>query len=290
MQQVAWITAALLLVSAPSAGAVDGGTLYLVGDGSEWTIRALDQSGFVVRHIGRAGVILEATDADAEVLRARGLSPERLGDVGDWDELLVCYPRRSVGELERYGEIIWYERDGAALVGLRAGRVTALRSACTMAFPLPESWPLDAWLDDAPPRHLPVPGDGREAAVRGLVDDVLDAVSPDTLEAYLARLTAYPTGEPRTRYTLREECLTEGKAFIVDRLEAALPPGSRIDSLRFHVSGWDCDGGVGGTVIEYPADNIVGVLEGNGRLPGYYVVCAHYDATASHSFPDSALW
>lgn len=292
MRSVLAVAGAVLLVTAVCAMASEEQVLYsLEGDGDS-TLRSIRGTEASVRHIGRAGVIVGGSEALAADLLARDLAPERIGRVDDWEMLALCYPRRTVAGLSRYGEILWAERDGAVLLGLRARRIDALRTACTMVYPLPDALPVDAWLDEAPPAHLSRRTALDEAAVRGLVLDVLDAVSSDTLATFVDSLTTDSGGGLRSRYTLRDECLTQGKRYIKKRLRAAFPPGpgARIDSLRFHVAGWDCETGVGGDVLEYPADNIVGVLSGNGRLPGYYVVCGHYDAIASHSFPDSALW
>ena len=292
MRVVSVIAAAALLLCAASAEAVGEPVLYSLDGDSDSLLRSVLGAAASVRHVGSGGIVVEGSEELGEDLVGRGVPAARIGRSDRWEVLALCYPRRTAAELSRYGQILWAERDGAVLLGVRASRVEALRSACTSAYPLPVAIPVESWLDDSAPAHLSERTPADDAAVRGLVLDVLDAVSSDSLVAYVGRLCEYPRGELRSRYTLREECLTEGKAYIVDRLRSSLPPGSRIDSLRFHVLGWDCEAGVGDTtaIVEYPADNIVGVLSGNGRLPGYYMVCGHYDATASKTFPDSALW
>ncbi len=74
----------------------------------------------------------------------------------------------------------------------------------------------------------------------------------------------------------------------MSRLDEYLPTRSFIDTQRFFIRGYTCEEGAAGPVVRYPADNIVGVLPGTGRVPGYYIISAHYDATALHSFPDPA--
>ena len=51
----------------------------------------------------------------------------------------------------------------------------------------------------------------------------------------------------------------------------------------FDILGYTCEEGGDGPIVRYPAENIIGVLPGTGRLSGCYIVCAHYDAIASHT-------
>ena len=73
---------------------------------------------------------------------------------------------------------------------------------------------------------------GDELAIRGVVEDVINSVSPDSLMAHVIELSQYPGGEPRSRYVQREECLTEAKVYIMDRLRE--PGGCPWDREQTH--------------------------------------------------------
>jgi hypothetical protein len=88
---------------------------------------------------------------------------------------------------------------------------------------------------------------------------------------------------------LREECLTEAREYIRSALASALPAGAAVDTQRFQIYRYTCDGPTS-PAANFPADNVVGVLEGDGTLGGCYIVSAHYDATAQRSFRDGYYW
>jgi hypothetical protein len=120
------------------------------------------------------------------------------------------------------------------------------------------------------------------------VTDIINSISPDSLVAHVLALSEYPGGEYRSRYVRREECITEARAYVIDKLSEYLPSPAQVDTQRFHIDGYTCDEGDTGAVVAYPADNVIGVLPGTGRLSGCYVICAHYDAIAGGT-PDTLL-
>jgi hypothetical protein len=276
---------ALVALMALSAVVAHAETVYSIAlDGRAAVLESVSRGG-TVRFIG-ASEALVAGDAGLGVdLRRSGLDAEIVCDTGDWENFYICYPGRVKSDVGRYGEILWEEPNGAMLVGLSTVDVEALRAVSFMIYSLPVSVDAVEWFDNCPAPLVDASQD--ERAVRGFVGDVIDAISADSLMAHVERLSMYPDGELRTRYVRREECLDEARTYIVSCLERY---GAVVDTHHFGVAGYTCEGGVGGPVVIYPAENIVATLPGSGRLQGSYVVCAHYDAIASNSFPDTAYF
>jgi hypothetical protein len=277
---------ALLLAWTFSAHADD--VLYSVRFEPGADLTRLTARGAVVRHVGnREAVVQGDPEVGAEFERI-GVDHERLDGPVKGEDVYLCYHRSSLQSLSALGRVIWSEPNGAVLVAAPPGRIDALRAVCFHARPLPASIDATSWFDDRPPRHVSARAAAGEKAVRGLVEDVLAAVSTDSLTAHVDRLSRYAGGGSRSRYVLRDECLSESKPYIERCLEAYLPTGAVTDTQRFSILSYSCEDDT--LVVAYPADNIVGILPGSGRLGGYYIVCAHYDATASHSFSGNPMW
>ncbi len=272
----------LALAAAPAAGQVIYSITYEEGA----SLVSLEAEGVVVRHVGTSEALIEGDSQLGAALRRRGRIVEEVIDVGRWAELYLCYPAADLEELERAGEILWVEPDGAVLVGASPDVLHEIRRASFMALPLPASIPVAALFDETPPLLASLAAGRDERSVRGLVQDVLEAVSADSLAAQVERLTRYPGGAWRTRYAYREEKNTEAIPYIMDALESCLPAGALVDTQRFELNGFVC-GDTTGMIVPYAMHNIVGVLPGTGRLQGYFVVSAHYDATAQRSYPPS---
>jgi len=279
------VAVAVVVLMALGAVMAHGETIYSIAhDGGTAVFESLSRGG-TVRFIGSSEALV-AGDADLGLdLRYVGLDAEVLCDTGDWENLYICYPGRAKSDGGRYGEVLWEEPDGAMVVGVSSADIEALRTVSFMICPLPVSVDAVEWFDNAPAPLVDPSQD--ERAVRGFVGDVIDAISADSLMAHVERLSLYPGGEPRTRYVRREECLDEGRTYIVDCLEQY---GAVIDTHHFEIAGFTCEEGTSGPVVMYPAENIVATLPGSGRLQGSYVVCAHYDAIAGNSFPDTAYF
>jgi len=266
------------VLSVPSAGA-DALVAVRLADGA--ALAAAGDAGAVVRHVGLEHALVQGSGAVAERLESRGVAATRIAAPRSGEELYLCYPDVGIATLERHYDVLWSEEDGAALVAATDRSLDLLRSLTFSCRPLPESIDADGWFDDVAPAHVRSRTSDDERAMRGAVRDAIQAVSEDSLMAYVERLTEYPGGELRSRFTYREECLAEAKPYLIDKLRAYLPARAQVDTQRFIIHGYTCDEGYEGPIVEYPADNVVGVLPGTGRLDGYYVVCAHYDATAA---------
>jgi hypothetical protein len=251
---------------------------------------SLVERGVVVRHMGTDNVIVEGSADLGPELAALGVPCDILGEVDRWEELYLCYPSTDAASLGGVGDVLWAEPGGAVIVGASRDALDALRAISFMARPLPRWTRIGSWFDETPAPPVRGRTADREMKVRGLVDDVLSAVSPDSLVRHLDRLTRYPDGTARSRYVLRSECLTEAKPYIMETLASYLPAWAAVDTQRFGFHYAEC--GQESVTIYYPADNIVGILPGTGRLKGSYIICAHYDATAQRSFPptDHMWW
>lgn len=282
------MVAALSLCAVCGLSAAAHGALYSVSFTGQDDLTALVARGAVVRHLGAGEAVVEGDIEFADRLEAAGVPHARLADPARGEVIFLCYPRSSGDNLSDLGRVLWSEPRGAILVAAPPERVDDLREACFHARPLPAAIEVASWFDDRPPGHVSTRAAAGEAAVRGLVEDVLEAVSPDSLMAHVDRLSRWGDGSARSRFVLREDCLTESRPYIERCLAQYLPPGAPVDTQRFWVAGHSCENDT--LVIDHPADNIVGVLPGNGRLGGCYIVCAHYDATAARSFSGDAMW
>jgi hypothetical protein len=271
-------------------GQAAGETLYGVRVDDATAIIAVADRGATVRHIGSDGVIVQGDDALGDAFDREGLQYRRLGSPEGWEALYLCYPSSRATTYVDLADVLWTYGRGAVLVGARRSVETALFSRSFMVVELPESIDVRAWFDDRPPDHIRKRTAVDELKVRGLVADVINAISPDSLMAHATRLSEYPDGSLRTRFVARDECLTEAKPYIIDALTSYLPPGSPIGVQRFPHTFYACNDSTGYPLVDYPLDNVFGVLKGNGDLGGSYIICAHYDAIASRSFPGEALW
>ncbi len=273
------------LITAILATSGGASTLYsVVHGGSVLSGRAAQDA--TVRFVGQREMLVEAEPAYGEMARAEGFACEVLAELPHDRAPIICYPRARQHSIEDLGEVVWSEPDGALLILIRPELLDALSAVCFMSYPLPDRIDVTRWFAETP-----VPGalrTGRpERAVRGFVDDVLDAVSADTLMAHVQHLSEYSNGDPRSRFINREECIDEGAAYIIGCLERY---GVVVDTQAFTRLGYTCEQGDTGAVVDYPMENIIGVLPGDGRLNGCYIISAHYDAIASHSFPNEVMW
>lgn len=284
-------TALLVILSVCLAfGQAAGGVLYTVAVTDEGSIVTLADRGVTVRYMGNEGIVVEGgAGLGADLVRA-GLEYRELGAVDRWEAVYVCYPSSRATSYSDLGDVLWLDAHGAALVGAPRAAEDALFSRSFMVALLPDSIDARAWFDDRPPAHVRSRTATDELKVRGLVTDVIEAVSPDSLMARAVRLSEYPDGSLRSRFVSRDECLTEAKPYIIDALSSYLPPGSPIGVQRFPYRFFACNDSTGFPLVDYPLDNVFGVLEGSGALAGCYIISAHYDAIARRSFPGEALW
>jgi hypothetical protein len=277
-----------LLIALSADASAD--TLYRLSLDGRPSLDAALAAGAVVRHIGTAEALVAGDAWLGDELRRAGRACEEVARLDDGPLLYLCYAAGGRTDLGRYGAVLWSEPDGATLVSVSPGAVEGLRAACFMAYPLPDAVAADRWFDNEPPPHVRTAAARDPRAARGLVEGVMASISADSLVAHVERLSEHPGGAPRTRYVRRSECLSEAEPYLLGQLGAVLPVGAPVDTQRFDILGFTCEQGTAGPIVEYPARNVIGVLEGNGDLGGCYVVSAHYDDTAPRSFPDDPFW
>jgi hypothetical protein len=265
--------------------------LYAVRFSEERPLTEAERLGATVRLIGAGEAIVEGEDRLADLGRERGLLIRPIDDATDGETAVVWYPG-AAHRTPSVGRVLWSDRLGTHLVAASPADIVRLRSEAHQVIELPDAIDAEAWFDPTPPSHLLERRGRDERAWRGAVEDAIDAVSSDSLMAYVERLSQTSAGQSRTRFVFHDECLDVAKPEIVSALTAFLPSGSPIEFQPFGILGYTCEGGVGGPTLDYPAENIIATLEGNGRLGGAYIVCAHYDATASNSAHDDsfAFW
>lgn len=274
------LVALLLLLSANASG----DTLYNLALDDGAALETALAARAVVRFVGTTHALVAGDALLGENLRRGRLTCEEVAGIDGRAPLYICYPAGGPEVLRPYGTALWSEPRGAVLVEPFGGAEDGLRAACFMMYPLPEAVRAERWFDGEPPAHVRTTAERDGRAVRGLVADVMSGISADSLMAHVERLSQHPGGAPRSRYVRRAECLTEARPYVEGQLEAVLPGGAPVDTQRFGILGYTCEQGPSGPIVTYPADNVIGVLEGTGRLGGCYIVCAHYDAI---SFPGS---
>ena len=249
---------------------------------------ALVAEGVSVRHLTAREAVAEGDEALRTGLERAGFECIPLPGAAEGEDLFLCYPRSSTQSPSEFGRVVWSEPHGAFIVAAEPDRLDALRAVCFHVRPLPAAVDAVSWFDNRRPAHVAARDSRDELEVRGLVEDVLASVSSESLMMHVERLSRRSDGTSRSRYTLRDDCLTEAVPYITDKLSAYLPSPAAIDTHRFSVRGYSCENDT--LVLDYPAENIVGTLPGSGRLGGCYVLCAHYDATASNSFSHDIMW
>jgi hypothetical protein len=117
------------------------------------------------------------------------------------------------------------------------------------------------------------------------------AVERDSIESMIRFLSIDPaTGEPRTRFALREAPLR----LVADSLAARLAryTGVAVERFSFSIDSTSCKmlGNFGPIDSSYTAENLVAHVEGSGAVSGVILMTAHYDAIASGTSGWSAAW
>ena len=170
---------------------------------------------------------------------------------------------------------------------LRVGPNARLHEAPHFLWPLPTSYSLDGWLDA--PQRAPKALQTASPAVAALIE----GVAAERLQAHVEALALKDPalgsvpGNIRSRFAVHPELL-ESTEYIRSQLAAALSDEAvelhafPIDSRRV-VSHTSRRGNEGPAPSDTTAYNVIGTLAGTDSEAGYYIVCAHYDATGTRS-------
>ena len=234
---------------------------------------AVPQVRFVTRN-----KVLVSGDADLlQQLQTRGFEPFFTEEYAPDDaHFLVAYRHCP---LPAHADPSYVDPDGWALLRLRPG--DERYQLPHFLYRLPETYSIRGWLP--PPR--PKPAAALDVAsmeeILARVDrqrlerDIrtLSLVDPDASSDYANRRTRFtvrPETFESTQYIRRELVAVLGEDAVEIR-EFTVDP----DRLSAHLRDQVGDG-----PVDLVAHNVVGVLPGTDPEAGYYVICAHYDATA----------
>ena len=236
-----------------------------------------------VRYVARSVAFVEASESAIEEFTKRGFA-------------ILCLDRPQAGDryfvadhlhfpLPQGIELIF--DGGGEWALLRVEPTARLYEASHFLWPLPDNYSLKGWL--SPPRRAPKALQTASAAVAALIEEVAAARLQAHVEALALKDPALGSvpGNSRSRFAVHPETL-ESTEYIRSQLAAAL--GDRavklhsfpIDSRRV-TSHTSRRGNIGHAPSDTTAYNVIGTLAGTDPEAGYYIVCAHYDATGARS-------
>ena len=236
-----------------------------------------------VRYVARSVAFVEASESAVEELTKQGLA-------------ILCLDRPRAGDryfvadhldlpLPQGVELVF--AGGGEWVLLRVGPNARLHEGPHFLWPLPTNYSLDGWL--GVPRRAPKLLQTASPAVAALIEEA----AAERLQAHVEALSLKDPalgsvpGNSRSRFAVHPEIL-ESTEYIRSQLAAALGNEAvklhsfPIDSRRVisHTSRR-------GNPVPAPSDttayNVIGTLAGTDSEAGYYIVCAHYDATGTRS-------
>ena len=236
-----------------------------------------------VRYVARSVAFVEASENAVEEFTKQGFS-------------ILCLDRPQAGDryfvadhlhfpLPQGIELIF---DGGGEWALLRVRPNArLHEAPHFLWPLPSTYSLSGWLDA--PRRAPKALQTASPAVAALIEEVATARLQTHVEALALKDPALGSvpGNSRSRFAVHPEIL-ESTEYIRSQLAAALGDEAvelhsfPIDSQRV-TSHTSRRGNPGHAPSNTTAYNVIGTLAGTDPEAGYYIVCAHYDATGTRS-------
>ena len=272
---------AVLLVLLPRCawGQMLAGLSWERADDLKWIAhQAVD-----VRLVTDNKVFVELDDTGLTAVRQRGWHPFLLHEGGDEGEYyLTCLDH---GPPLDDGAPIYEDAGGWALLWL--GPDDPANALPYFLYPLPSNHSIRGWTE-APRRGKPLAALGH-AAMR----ELLAAVDEERLRQDVRTLSLLDPAASstfdnlRTRFTVHPQTL-EATEYIRSELAAALGPDA-VDVKEFTIPRARLSGHLRGQLgtgdIDKRAYNVIGELAGTDPEAGYYVICAHYDATAIYT-PD----
>ena len=236
-----------------------------------------------VRYVARGVAFVEASESAVEAFTKRGFA-------------LFCLDRPRAGDRYFVADHLHFPLpQGIELVFdgggewalLRVGQTARLHEAPHFLWPLPNNYSLDGWLGT--PRRAPKALQTASPAVAALIEEVAAEHLQAHVEALALKDPALGSvpGNLRSRFTVHPE-IVESTEYIRSQLAAALGDEAvelhsfPIDSERvvFHTSR---RGNEGHAPTDTTAYNVIGTLPGTDPTAGYYIICAHYDATGVRS-------
>ena len=236
-----------------------------------------------VRYVARGIAFVEASESAVAEFTKRGFA-------------ILCLDRPQAGDryfvadhldfpLPQGIELVF--DGGGEWALLRVGPTAHLHEAPHFLWPLPNNYSLKGWLDA--PRRAPKALQTASPAVAALIEEVAAARLQTHVEALALKDPALGSvpGNSRSRFAVHPEIL-ESTEYIRSQLAAALGDEAvelhsfPIDSRRV-TSHTSRRGNRGHAPSDTTAYNVIGTLAGTDPEAGYYIVCAHYDATGTRS-------
>ena len=236
-----------------------------------------------VRYVARGVAFVEASESAVQEFTKRGFATLCLDRPRAGDRYFVAdhlhFP------LPRGIELVF--DGGGEWALLRVGPTARLHEAPHFLWPLPENYSLKGWL--GPPRRALKPLQTASPAVAALIEEVAAERLQTHVEALALKDPALGSvpGNSRSRFAVHPEIL-ESTQYIRSQLAAALGNEAvrlhsfPIDSQRV-ISHTSRRGNQGKAPSDTTAYNVIGTLAGTDPEAGYYIVCAHYDATGTRS-------
>ena len=236
-----------------------------------------------VRYVARGIAFVEASESAVEEFTKQGFD-------------ILCLDRPRAGDryfvadhlhfpLPQDIELIF--DGGGEWALLRIGPTARLPEATHFLWPLPNNYSLDGWL--GAPRRAPKALQTASPAVAALIEEVAAERLQTHVEALALKDPALGSvpGNSRSRFAVHPEIL-ESTEYIRSQLAAVLGDEAvelhsfPIDSRRV-TSHTSRRGNPGHAPSDTTAYNVIGTLAGTDPEAGYYIVCAHYDATGTRS-------
>ncbi len=170
---------------------------------------------------------------------------------------------------------------------VRVGRTKNLHEATYFFWPLPTNYNITGWL--GAPKRAPKARQAASPAVAALIEQVASA----RLQAHVNTLALKDpalgsvAGNSRSRFAVHPEIL-ESTEYIRSQLAATLGAAAvqlhsfdiGSQAVVFHAAR---RGNPGHAPDDTTAYNVIGTLPGTDPEAGYYIVCAHYDATGTRT-------
>ena len=236
-----------------------------------------------VRYVARGIAFVEASESAVKEFTKQGFA-------------ILCLDRPRAGDryfvadhlhfpLPQDIELIF--DGGGEWALLRIGPTARLPEATHFLWPLPNNYSLKGWL--GAPRRAPKALQTASPAVAALIEEVAAERLQAHVEALALKDPALGSvpGNSRSRFAVHPEIL-ESTEYIRSQLAAALGDEAvelhsfPIDSRRV-TSHTSRRGNIGHAPSDTTAYNVIGTLAGTDPEAGYYIVCAHYDATGTRS-------
>ncbi len=236
-----------------------------------------------VRYVAAGVAFVEASESAVAAFAERGLS-------------ILAFDKPQAGD--RYfigdhfdrplpqGVELVFDRQGVWGI-LRVAQTARLHEAPYFLWPLPTNYSLDGWL--GAPKGVPKALQTASPAVAALIEQV----ATERLQTHVEVLSLQDpalgsvAGNMRNRFAVHPQ-LRESTEYIRSQLAAVLGAEAvelrsfAIDSQRV-ISHTSRRGNEGQAPVDTTAYNIIGTLPGTDPTAGYYIICAHYDATGVRS-------